>query len=96
MGEYWVTHKRMKEKGIEQIRAVVKTPVGLANPLVYDRKTLVQSIKNGDIWCTCLPIDEDVWTKKAEIHIVEVEGEEFIRTDEDKIKSDKLDELPDF
>jgi len=34
--------------------------------------------------------------KKAESHIVEIDGENFIRTNRNKNKSDNLGELPEF
>jgi len=39
---------------------------------------------------------ENIWIKKAEIHIIKVGGGNFIRTDRNKIKSDNLGELPEF
>ena len=69
---------------------------GLSLPLAYDRKDVIQGIQKGDIWYTCLQKDETMWIKKAEIHVVEVDGEYFIRTDGNNIKSDNLGELPEF
>ena len=72
------------------------TDNGLSLPLAYDRKDIIQSIQKSIDWCTCLQKDETMWTKKAEINVVEVDGEYFIRTDGNIIKSDNLGELPEF
>ena len=96
--EYWVSHKRMnqEETGIERVMAMMVTVNGLSLPLTYDRKDIIQSIQKGIDWHICLQKDETMWIKKAEIHIVEVDGEYFIRTDGNNIKSDNLGELPEF
>jgi hypothetical protein len=74
----------------------MRTIEGLANPLDYSRRTIIQSIENGDRWFTCLQTDQGAWQKELEIHVVEVDGEKFIRVDQEKIKADKLGELPGF
>ena len=95
--EYWVSHKRMnqEETRIERIMAMMVTVNGLSLPLAYDRKDVIQGIQKGDNWYTCLQKDES-WSITAEIHVVEVDGEYFIRTDGNNIKSDNLGELPEF
>jgi len=66
----------------------------------YSREEVIQSLNNNDKWYTCLFKEErdgeNIWIKKAEIHIVKVGGGNFIRTDRNKIKSDNLCELPEF
>ncbi|MCK5029950.1 MAG: DUF3892 domain-containing protein [Thermoplasmatales archaeon] len=102
MAEYWVSHKRMnaEDTRINEVRAMMLTDNGLSSPLGYDREDVIQSLNNNDKWYTCLFKEErdgkNTWTKKAEIHIVEIDGENFIRTDRNKIKSDDLGELPEF
>ena len=85
---------------INEVRAMILTDNGLSSPLGYDRRGVIQSFNNNDKWYTCLFKEErdgkNIWTKKAEIHIVEIDGENFIRTDRNKIKSDNLGELPEF
>jgi len=102
LAEYWVSHKRMnaEDTRIDEVRAMMLTDNGLSLPLGYDREDVIQSLNNNDKWYTCLFKEErdgeKIWTKKAEIHIVEIDGENFIRTDRNKIKSDNLGELPEF
>jgi len=85
---------------IDEVRAMMLTDNGLSLPLGYSREDVIQSLNNNDKWYTCLFKEErdgeNIWIKKAEIHIVEIDGENFIRTDRNKIKSDNLGELPEF
>ena len=83
------------ETGIERVMAMMVTDNGLSLPLAYDRKDVIQGIQKGDNWYTCLQKDES-WIINAEIHVVEVDGEYFIRTDGNNIKSDNLGKLPEF
>lgn len=100
MGEYWITHVRRKEKRIEQVKAFIRTVEGLSNPSLYDKNAVIQSINNGDRWYTCLLNEKrgarNIWALKAEIHIVELGGGKFIRTDKNITKADNLGELPSF
>ena len=102
MAEYWVSHKRMnaEDTRINEVRAMMLTDNGLSLPLGYDREDVIQSLNNNDKWYTCLFKEgrdgKNICTKKAEIHIVEIDGGNFIRTDRNKIKSDNLGELPEF
>jgi hypothetical protein len=100
MGEYWITHVRMKEKKIEHVKAFMVTIEGLSNPVRYNREDVVKSIDKDDKWYTCLLQEKrgarNIWERGAEIHIVEVDGEKFIRTDRNKMKTENLGELPSF
>jgi len=84
-----------EETRIERVMAMMVTVNGLSLPLGYDRKDVVQGIQRGDNWYTCLQKNES-WIITAEIHVVEVDSEYFIRTKGNNIKSDNLGELPEF
>jgi len=90
----------MGETKIERVKAFLRTVDGLVNPLMYDRNAVVQSIDNDDKWYTCVLKEKrgarNIWTLKAEIHVVEVDGEKFIRIDGNKMKADNLGELSTF
>jgi hypothetical protein len=53
MGEYWITHVRVKEKRIEHVKVFMQTIEGLSNPSMYDRNAVIQSIDTNDKWYTC-------------------------------------------
>ena len=83
-----------EETRIVKVKAMQVTN-GLSRAREYHRKDVVESIDNNK-WYTCKPKEGTTWTKQAEIHVLEVDGEKFIRTDRNRTKSDNLGELPDF
>ena len=97
MAEYWVTHKRMDEEKtrIIKVKAMLMTN-GLLHPEEYSRECVVERIENGNKWYTCKHKEGKTWIKGAEIHVIEIGKEKFIRMDRNNIKSDNLGELPDF
>ena len=85
---------------IDEVRAMMLMDDELSLPLGYSREDVIQSLNNNDKWYTCLFKEDrdgkNIWIKKAEIHIIKVDGGNFIRTDRNEIKSDNLGELPEF
>ena len=59
------------------------------------RQTIVDSINSGDVYYT-VPPNGDGYTWGDEVDVVEVDGEEFIRTDGNEVKGDNLESLPEF
>lgn len=59
------------------------------------RQQVVAEIKRGQTFVTIIRADEK-WRKGQGVHIVGVDGEEFLRTDANKKKSDNLENLPEF
>jgi sulfur transfer complex TusBCD TusB component (DsrH family) len=83
---------------IEQVEALMVTIEGLSNPMRYGRETVLKSINKDNKWYTCLLKEKrgarNIWERGAEIHVVEVDDEKFIRIDGNKMKADNLGELP--
>lgn len=98
MSEYWVSHKRMNdsETRIVKVKAMKRTEEGLESPKVFNRTDIIESLENDNYWYTCSQKNESTWTRKEEIHIIELNGERLIRTDRNEIKEDNLGELPSF
>jgi hypothetical protein len=96
--EYWVTNVNMRDTRIEQAKALMVTVERLSNPVRYSREEVVKSIDKDDKWYTCLLKEKlgarNIWERGAEIHVVEVDDEKFIRTDGNKMKAENLGELP--
>ena len=84
----------------DEVRAMMLMDDELSLPLGYSGEDVIQSLNNNDKWYTCLFKEDrdgkNIWIKKAEIHIIKVDGGNFIRTDRNEIKSDNLGELPEF
>jgi hypothetical protein len=97
--EYWVSHVKMKDNHIKQVKAFLNTVEGLKNPNLFNREEIVKSIDEKDNeWYTCVLKDKitgkRVWEKGAAIHTIEVNGKKYIRTDGNSKESDNLGELP--
>lgn len=88
--------RRNSGERIVKVRAMERKADGLSPPEEYERIRVVESIAQGNNWYTCEKAEENKWERKAEIHVIEIDGEKFIRTDRNDIKSDNLGELPDF
>ncbi len=97
--EYWISHVKIKDNRIQEVKAFLNTVEGLKNPNIYSRDEIVKSIDTKDNkWYTCVLKDKitgsRVWEKGSKIHTVEINGEKYIRTDKNKKESDNLGELP--
>ncbi len=67
----------------------------LINGGFWKREKVVENIKNGKKFVTALKADDGM--KKGEyIEIVNVKGNDFIRTDKNQEEKDNLGELPTF
>ena len=60
------------------------------------RSKVISLLKQDKSFCTIIVIRDDEWKKGAEIGIVKVDREEFIRTDKNKRKNDNLGNLPEY
>ncbi len=103
MGEYWITHVKEKTPDgneIKQVRALMNTVEGLKNPVNYNKSQITESIQKGDKWYTCILKEikdtKNLWKKDSEVHIVELDGEKFIRIDENQEKQDNLGQIADY
>ena len=61
----------------------------------YARHQVVESIGRGDRWITILQ-DDVHWRRGADIHVVVVNGREYLGTDRNEVEEDNLGELPEF
>ena len=102
MGEYWVSHKRMNadDTRIIKVKAMEKLEKSLSASKEYTRSDVVSSIEKKNNWITCTFVEKkenkNIWRSSAEIHIIEIRGNKFIRTDRNQTAADNLGELPEF
>lgn len=97
MAEFWISHKRMSDDGTRIIKVkAMKLIDVLTVAKEIPRETVVKSIEQSNNWRTCKRTSSKRWEPKADVHVLEVDGEKFIRTDKNRVKSDNLGELPDF
>ena len=55
----------------------------------------MESIRKGNRWITIVQ-DGASWRQGADIHVVTVNGREYLRTDRNEVEEDNLGELPEF
>lgn len=59
------------------------------------RNWIVDKLEKGDTFCTIYKGSDDEWKKGANVRIIVVDQEKYLRTDSNKRKCDNLGELPD-
>ncbi|MGA7743883.1 MAG: DUF3892 domain-containing protein [Polyangia bacterium] len=67
----------------------------IGNPSEETRQGVIDAIRKGVTFVTIFKNDGK-WKKGAEVGVVKIDGESFIRTDKNQRKVDNLDELPEF
>jgi hypothetical protein len=65
-------------------------------PTLKSRQEVAALLSKGSTICTIFKGPNGRWSQGAKVEIVKVDGEEYIRTDADKIKADNLGQLPRF
>ena len=68
----------------------------LVSPMKYRGRAVIDNIRAGNTCKTIFRSDKGGFAEGQEVRILLHEGEEFIRTDPNKIKADNLDRLPEF
>jgi hypothetical protein len=65
---------------------------------IVPRLTVVQNIDNGLSYMTIFKdtSNPNQWNKGQVVHVITVNGQKYIRTDEDATTKDNLDRLPEF
>ena len=68
----------------------------VGNAQEVSRQEVITKIKNGKKYVTIFKTNEGKWKRGQEVHVLTVEGEDFIRTDANMKKADNLENLPEF
>ncbi len=65
--------------------------------IILSRTDLISKIKKGGTYATVLRTPMGKWRKGQEVHLVTVEGKDFLRTDlKTTVASDNFDDVPEF
>ena len=67
----------------------------LASPERVTRLSVVNAILRGVTFVTSYRRG-DKWERGADVRVIEIHGEHFLRTDRDRIRADNLGELPEL
>jgi hypothetical protein len=60
------------------------------------REEVINKIRANKTYITIVKGKDNKWKKGQDVHIIVIDGEEFIRTDANKKKSDNLENLPEL
>lgn len=96
-GDYAITHVREDENGT--IVKVKRWEVGedkIRNKETKTRKQIISSIEVGNDHTTALKNSNGRWDLGEEVHVLEINGSKYIRTDNNEIEEDNLEDLPAF
>jgi hypothetical protein len=103
MSEYVVIQARKDAHRIQEAEALMVTVEGAANPSLYERRDIIQSIEHDNFWRvgrvkekTYGEYGRDVLEVDQPIFVVVVDGEKFLRMDRDKVREDDLGDLPEI
>lgn len=96
--DYAITHVRYDddETRIVEVRRW-KVEEQLTNRETVSRKKVVRDIDyRGVEYNTAIQTDEGTWTPGDDVHVYEIDGEKFIRTEPSDTPEDNLGGLPTF
>ena len=99
MANYGIVQKTLNDQGTQVVKVEVRQIKGKqvnARTAVWPRDKVVSAIKDGSSFITILKKPTSGWTKEGKVHVVEVNGVEYLRTDQDRQAADNLGSLPDF
>lgn len=65
----------------------------VGDPKKWSRETIVGCIEDGKVFCT-IRLRDNKWVWGEEVHVIEVKGKKYIRTDQNPRAEDNLGELP--
>ena len=95
--DYAITHVCFKEEESHILAVKAREDNGeqLVNEQEWSRQQVVSAIERGTTFVTTFK-KEGKWTKGEDVHVVEIRGVKYIRTDKNSIEADNLGELPEY
>jgi len=85
-----------KHTHIDQVKASKDLGESLGEEKVYNRETIVNSIKKDITFCTIIKNSEGRWNKGQKVFIINVNGVSYIKTVDNGTEADNLENLPEF
>ena len=81
---------------IDKVKVHLDNGGSIGQGETWSRKDVVSKIDDGKTFTTILKSSDGKWKKGQDVHVITVDGEQFLRTDANKRKSDNLENLPTF
>ena len=94
--DYGISAVKLNGKGnyINQVRVHKDKGNAMGDAEVWSREQIVSALENEYTFITILNGKQGIWSEGQKVNIVLVNGNKYIRTDEDQTPSDNLDNLP--
>jgi len=99
VAKYGIIQTELNDQGTQIVKVAVREIKGKqvnSRSTVISRDKLVSAIKNGSSFVTILKKPTSGWTRDGNVRVVEVDGTEYVRTDQDRKPADSLGNLPNF
>jgi len=81
---------------IDRVRAMPDNGDNFGDTCELTREEVVSHIKNGVTFITIIKNSEGKWSKGQPVHIINVNGTEYIKTEDNNSEADNLENLPEF
>jgi Protein of unknown function (DUF3892) len=96
--DYVITAVRFNTTGthIESVQVRQDDGESIGAATTTSRSEVVRLLEAGYTFCTATKGDNGKWNKGAAVKIIVIDGNKFIRTKNDGIEKDNLDDLPTF
>lgn len=80
---------------IEKVKVRPDNADKLGKESIWQRGEVVSSIEDDNTFITVIKEDKE-WKKGEDVHIIEVNDEKYMRTDNNETEEDNLGKLPEF
>lgn len=98
--DYCIAAKQMDTNNVRIVKVRVFPDLGdgLGSPEVWLRSQVVTALENNKTFVTTPPSRNEPGkvVRGEDVHVVEINGTKYIRTDRNQTTSDNLGNLPDF
>lgn len=96
--DYCISAVRYSDAPRHIIRAKVHEDKGdtIGEAEEWTRLEIVKKIENGRTFVTIFKTENGKWRKGEDVHVIEIRGKKYIRTDKNEIEEDNLGSLPEF
>lgn len=81
---------------IDKVRVRPDNEKSFGLPIEYSRLDIVSAIRKGTSFVTIFKGDEGNWNKGQSVFVIRINGQDYIKSVENKTEKDNLDNLPEF
>lgn len=94
--DYCISAVRFNDEGnyIDQVRVHKDKGNAMGDAEIWSRDEVVSALESNYTFITILNGNQGIWDEGQKVNIVQVNGNKYLRTDEDHNPSDNLNNLP--